>query len=114
MDCGILQIALVDMHNGSKYWNQYIQPTKPIHPKASEVTHLSIGINNRLCYRGIECKNVVTASNAIQKFQEYLKHNYPEGVILIAHNGTTFDFPLLKNIWKSILEILHTKRFPIK
>lgn len=96
MDCEILQIALVDIHNSSKYWNQYIQPTKPIHPKAAEVNHLSVGIDNRLCYREIECENVVSASEGIQKFLEYLKHNYPEGAILIAHNGATFDFPLLR------------------
>ena len=95
-NCEILQMALVDVQSSNINWNQYLQPTKPIDPGASTVNHLRIGINNKLQYKGIECRNVVSAKEGIMKFQEYLKCNYPDGVTLIAHNGENFDFPLLK------------------
>merc|ERR1719361_978158 len=95
-DCEILQIALVDLQDSRKYWNQYIQPKGRIDPFASEVNQLSLGINGKLCYRGIECRNVTNSTTAIKNLKEYLKNNYPEGAILIAHNGDTFDFSVLR------------------
>jgi len=92
----ILQIALVDAESGNKYWNQYINPTKPISNGTTEKNHLTIGSNNRLFYKGAECENAVSAAEGMKRFLDYLEYNFPEGVILIAHNGNTFDFPLLK------------------
>jgi len=88
-------MALVDLHNGL-YWNQYIQPTQPIPAETTKINSLSLGIDNRLCYKGFECQNVVSAAEGIERFLEHLTLNYPDGVILIAHNGETFDFPLLR------------------
>lgn len=95
-NCEILQIALVDVNDNSKFWNQYFQPMGPIDPKATEINQLSLGIDSMLCYRGLECENVVKASEGIKRFKNYLMCNYPEGAILVAHNGDIFDFPVLK------------------
>jgi len=100
-DCEILQIALVDLHDGKKYWNQYVQPKGRIDPRATQVNQLSLGINGKLCYRGIECRNVLNSTTAIKNLRAYLKNNYPEGAILIAHNGDTFDFPVLRRYFET-------------
>ena len=88
-------MALVDISRKVRPWNQYIQPTQRIHSSASAVNKLTIR-NNKLCYNGVECSNVVSAEEAMESFHYYLNKNFPEGVVLIAHNGARFDFPLLK------------------
>ena len=88
-------MALVDMSRKVKPWNQYIQPTQRIHSGASAVNKLTI-INKKLCYNGVECQDVVSMEEGIESFWNYLYQNFPEGVVLIAHNGARFDFPLLK------------------
>merc|ERR1712156_937328 len=65
----ILQIALVDAKSGNKYWNQYINPTKPISNGTTEKNHLTVGSNNRLFYKGKECENAVSASEGIERFR---------------------------------------------
>ena len=88
-------MALVDISRKVRPWNQYIQPTQRIHSSASAVNKLTVR-NNKLCYNGAECSNVVSAEEAIENFHHYLNKNFPEGVVLVAHNGARFDFPLLK------------------
>jgi len=53
-------------------------------------------VNDKLCYNGIACKNVLTQEAGINNFLEHISKYYPDGVTLIAHNGFRFDFPLLK------------------
>ena len=55
------------------------------------MNHLTLE-NNRLCYSNREIKDVVAPLQAIQNFKTYLLENYPDGVILLAHNGIRFDF----------------------
>ena len=89
--CDILQIGLVDLNDESKVWSQYLQPTQEIDPFASAVNHITLE-NNKLCYRNKEIRDVVSPFQAIQNFKTYLIENYPDGVILLAHNGIRFDF----------------------
>ena len=91
-------MALVDMSRKLKPWNQYLQPTQYIHPRASAVNKLTIK-NDKLCYNDVECKNVLPAEEGISKLKKYLYKNFPNGVTLIAHNGDNFDFPLLRRDW---------------
>ena len=93
--CDILQMALVDMSKKVKPWNQYIQPTQRIHSGASAVNKLTV-VNNKLCYNGVECSDVVSIEECIERLWNYLYQNFPAGAVLIAHNGARFDFPLLK------------------
>ena len=88
-------MALVDISRNVRPWNQYIKPTQRIHSSASAVNKLTVR-NNKLCYNGVECSNVVSAEEASENFYHYLNENFPEGVVLVAHNGARFDFPLLK------------------
>lgn len=43
--CDILQIGMVDLHDESKVWSQYFQPTQEIDPFASAVNHLTLENN---------------------------------------------------------------------
>ena len=104
-NCDILQMALVDMSRKIKPWNQYLQPTQRIQPGASAVNKLTIN-NNKLCYNNVACKDVVSAEEGIHKLRKYLHKNFPNGVVLIAHNGERFDFPLLKRDWIKYNKIL--------
>ena len=78
-----------------KSWSQYFQPTQPISPNATKVNNLAV-INYKLCRNGRECKDVVHPKTGLTMFIDQLVQNYPDGVILIAHNGAKFDFPRLK------------------
>ena len=103
-NCDILQIGIVDLYDDSKIWSQYIEPTQPIDRMASAVNHLAI-VNDKLFYRNKQIKDIVSSSQAMQNFMDYLTQNYPTGVILIAHNGNRFDF---RHIGR-YLEILQNK-----
>lgn len=72
-----------------------MQPTQRIHPDASRVNKLTI-VNRKLCYKGVECDNVLAPPEGIDNLVGYLQTKYPMGVVLIAHNGARFDFPRLK------------------
>ena len=93
--CDILQMALVDISRKHNSWSQYMQPTQRIHSGASRVNKLTI-VNKKLCYNGVECENVLSSPKGIDNLVGYLQRQYPKGVVLIAHNGARFDFPLLK------------------
>ena len=88
-------MALVDIAGKVKPWSQYMQPTQQIDPGASRVNNLTIR-DDKLCYNGAECSNVVSAERGIIHFITHIKKYYPDGVLLIAHNGDKFDFPLLQ------------------
>ena len=72
-----------------------MQPTQKIDPRATQVNKLSV-INKKLCYDGEACENVVSQSQGMKNFVKYLLKNYPNGAVLIAHNGNRFDFRLLR------------------
>ena len=112
-DCEILQIALVDLNDDTKVWSKYIHPTQPIDSGATMVNHLSI-IQNRLCYRGEEVQGVVSAPEAINLLNIYLRTNYPDGVTLVAHNGIRLDFPRLCRYFEKYRGDSNTSIFPIK
>ena len=98
--CDILQMALVDLAGKTKPWSQYMQPTQGIDPGASRVNKLTV-VNDNLCYNGVRCKNVASPEEGIQNFVNHVTKHYPEGVVLIAHNGFRFDFPLLQRDLKN-------------
>ena len=88
-------MALVDVSRKNSSWSQYMQPTQRIHSGASRVNKLTIR-NKKLCYNGVECEDVLSPAKGIDNLAGYLQRKYPKGVVLIAHNGARFDFPLLK------------------
>ena len=88
-------MALVDVSRKNNSWSQYMQPIQRIHSGASRVNKLTIR-NKKLCYNRVECEGVLSPAKGIDNLVGYLQRKYPKGVVLIAHNGARFDFPLLK------------------
>ena len=85
----------MDLAGKIKPWSRYLQPSREIDPGASRVNRLTL-VNDKLCYNGIACKNVVPQEAGINIFFEHISKYYPDGVTLVAHNGFRFDFPLIK------------------
>ncbi|XP_063411546.1 uncharacterized protein LOC134694464 [Mytilus trossulus] len=70
-------------------FDKYIIPTKPIHPKATEVTHL-FRTGTRLYYKGQQLKTE-PKENVFNGFIDWL----PENALLVAHNCKQFDAKIL-------------------
>ncbi|CAG2214298.1 unnamed protein product [Mytilus edulis] len=70
-------------------FDKYIIPTKPIHPKATEVTHL-FSTGTRLYYKGQQLKTE-PKENVFNSFIDWL----PKNALLVAHNCKQFDAKIL-------------------
>ncbi|XP_063408928.1 DNA polymerase III PolC-type-like [Mytilus trossulus] len=70
-------------------FDKYIIPTKPIHPKATKVTHL-FSTGTRLYYKGQQLKTELK-ENVINSFIDWL----PKNALLVAHNCKQFDAKIL-------------------
>ena len=105
-------MAIVDISRNTNSWGQYMQPTQRIHSGASRVNKLTI-VKNKLCYNKVECADVVSPEKGIDNFVNHLHKHYPDGVVLLAHNGARFDFPLLKRDLERNGKTL-TQNYPIE
>lgn len=83
----ILQIAAVDVNTNEKF-SVYIHPSRPLPWKITDITGLSVS-DGKLYLKG---ERVVTSPPRIALFNfiSFLKRQ-SKNVILIAHNGLTFD-----------------------
>ena len=90
---------------GSKEFNVYVEPTRPITEEASEVNSLT-KINDHLCYKAKRVQTV-PIEEALQKFLEFLKNiNKP---VLVGHYSKKFHFPFMRfyleqcDLWEAFL-----------
>lgn len=85
-DFEIVQLSAV---SNKGEFDKYIIPTKLIHPKATEVTHL-FSIGTRLYHKG---QQLVTEpkENVFNSFIDWL----PKNSLLVAHNCKQFDAKIL-------------------
>ena len=87
----ITQIAAVETHSGEGF-NTYVTPKKPISTEAQRVTGIEMTDNNIMKVRGNSVEHT-PVEIALQKMCTWLG-NF-SNVILVAHNGRRFDFPVL-------------------
>lgn len=86
----ITQIAAVNS-NTKEQFSRYVAPDLPITPMAEKVTSITWS-GGVLCYRG-EPVDFVRIKTALEDFLEWLE-KFPT-VVIVAHNGRTFDFRVL-------------------
>lgn len=88
----ITQLAAVELETGSVY-NTYILPEVPITEEAMNTTGIVVNSDlEKMTVHGEEV-NAVNITFALTDFLTWL-NNFPN-VILVAHNGRKFDFPVL-------------------
>uniref|UniRef100_A0A8W8I6I6 Exonuclease domain-containing protein n=1 Tax=Magallana gigas TaxID=29159 RepID=A0A8W8I6I6_MAGGI len=92
----ITQIAAVNS-NTKEQFSRYVAPDLPITPMAEKVTNITWS-GGVLCYRG-EPVDFVRIKTALVDFLEWLE-KFPT-VVIVAHNGRTFDFRVLCNAFRS-------------
>ena len=88
----ILQISAVC---GSETFDQYITPTKPVHPLASAVNQLSA--KGRILFYKKKPVPSLPLKDALKQFLEWLQKQGP-AILLIGHNFRCFDFPRLFHV----------------
>ena len=97
----ITQIA--DIEPGSKStFDTYIIPTLPVSLKAQQITGIAKTGPATMAVHGQPVQSVLIKS-ALNKFVTWLK-KFPN-VILVAHNGRRFDFPVLVSAFLKIRDI---------
>ncbi|XP_033759588.1 uncharacterized protein LOC117341837 [Pecten maximus] len=93
----ITQIAAVGLENDAIF-NTYIIPKIPIRETAMEVTGIVVTAG-KMTVHG-KCVDAEDITSGLLKFLNWLQ-TY-QNVILVAHNGRKFDFPVLMNTVKSL------------
>ncbi|XP_052066308.1 uncharacterized protein LOC127705961 [Mytilus californianus] len=92
----VVQITSQIVEMEVQTFQEYILPTKPINPKASEVTGLySDGCS--LFYKGQKV-NTLSKSGGLKKFIKWLPHK----VVLVAHNSKIFDSKIIVSQLSSV------------
>ena len=86
----ITQIAAVDVHS-SREFNCYVLPKLPQSTEAQHISGIVVSASNKMTVNGTEVEPE-TIHSAVTKFIEWLERH--KKVILIAHNGRKFDFPV--------------------
>lgn len=102
-DSEIVQIACASLHKEYEY-NSFAVPEKNISAGASKVNKLSTTFRNGQKVLLRESKVVacdVTPKQGLENFVNFLeetkKESNSKAIVLIAHNGNNFDFPILVN-----------------
>ena len=94
-----INLGAIDIENEDVKFNQYFEPTCHISWSSSQVTGLTVnGLD--LCLNGEVIKDVLPSDEAIDSFILWLQAHFPNGCILVAHNGKRFDFPIFKRYLK--------------
>ena len=88
----ITQIAAVNVQSGS-FISIYVKPDLPISQDAQRLTGIVMN-GNKMVVHGKEVESV-SIKAGIMKLCAWL-NNFPN-VLLVAHNGRRFDFPVLVN-----------------
>lgn len=93
-DAEIIQLSAYI--NETSNFNRYIMPTGTISSASTKITDLSIRIENgsRQMVKGGQAVDTVPISECLIEFTEWLK-SINHSAVLLAHNGRTFDMPLL-------------------
>ena len=66
-----------------------------------------------LCLNGEVINDTLPANEAIESFILWLQTYFPNGCILVAHNGKRFDFPIFKRYLKQSSKIYGEPLFGI-
>jgi DNA polymerase III epsilon subunit-like protein len=112
-DSEILQIACVSFEDQSDSFSAYMVPDEGISPAASKVTDLTTSFQDgkKILLKGKHpLETPLSSHDVMQSFVEYLEKQEEKSngstLVLVAHNGEGFDFPVLFNSLKkfSLLE----------
>ena len=76
-------------------FNRYVKPRKPINAQASEITGLTYK-RGQMYLRG-QPVNSIPIDQCLREFLEFLGDRK---VVLVAHNGSRFDFKILRRVAK--------------
>ena len=89
-DCEIIQISA---WCGARSFTKYVKPTIPINAAASKVNKMEM-IEGELHHYGQKVISV-DRQEALNEFVEFIQSLAcdDDGVVLVAHNGRSFDFP---------------------
>ena len=94
----ITQIAAVELESGSSF-NCYVVPKVPISAPAQQITGIVVSDSGSMVVKGepVEAENI---THAVHKFMTRIE-DFPN-VILVAHYGRRFDFPVLVSTLDSL------------
>lgn len=94
----ITQIAAIELASGASF-NSYVRPKLPITLAAQEITGIVVNQSGPMTVKGqpVEGK---TIRCAISEFLQWL--NKYSCVVLVAHNGRKFDFPVFLSTLKKV------------
>lgn len=84
----ITQLAAKEISSGSSF-NRYIIPKIPISPSAERVTKMTVADESSMMVNGISVE-AVSIQSVVSDFTTKFNN-----VVLVAHNGRRFDFPVL-------------------
>lgn len=106
----ILQIAAMPMGDSDlPSFNRFILPTVPIHWRASQ-THGITVVNGCLERNGEDLDADEDAGAVLKQFFKWCADMHDEkNLVLVAHNGSRFDFHLLFNMARKLKVGLPTK-----
>lgn len=102
-DSEIIQIACTNIRDEHQNFNVYAVPEGNVAPSASKVNQLTTSFQDGkkvLMKNNRSVAKDVTSEQALTKFIEFLDRQRTTGegkIILIAHNGDSFDFPVFVN-----------------
>jgi hypothetical protein len=85
-DAEIIQLSAA---YGQDEFNAYIMPRMPIRPQASEVNHLTVSNEGKLCFMGKPITAEASAKDALKQFINWLR-GHKEPVVLFAHDAKRF------------------------
>ena len=110
-DSDICQIAALPVTQTSKYkmFSRYLVPTIEVSPGATQVNHLQIKETKHKGRILTKCGVKVEAleyKDGLLSFYQYLTQlqaaEHDKQIVLTAHNGKSFDFPVLRNAFSKI------------
>lgn len=88
----ITQIAAVEVESGMTF-DTYVIPKIPISPEAQQLTGISCDNQHTCMFVNNSQVASSNITNALKSFCKWLKKF--QNVIIVAHNGREFDFPIL-------------------
>lgn len=96
----ITQVAAAVVHSAAQWeFNCYVLPKIPQSQEAQRVSGITVSLSGVLMVNGKEVETE-TIDSAVSKFLDWLK--FYKKVILIAHNGENFDFPVFMTALASV------------
>lgn len=103
-DSEIIQIACVSLKDIQHSFNEFAVPDGEVSPSASKVNHLTISFKEGKKVLMKDNRTVaaeVLSQQAVTAFLDFLDREKTKGgnakIVLISHNGDSFDFPVFIN-----------------